>query len=273
MWNDIAELSEKKLDLSYLKQIERKKKLIHDAYDQDSIDRYIEHSDVKHISSSLKIEGTQISDDDTRDIYEQIMPKGIEFKTFLECHNLCTAAKMMKSQALSGIPLTYNGLMSLHLAIASNLLSQQNSGRIRSRMVQIGRGNYEVAAINQIDKLLHRLFDRCMKIEHPVVRAAFFSYNLVSIHPFVDFNGRTSRLCESYILVEAGYLPVDLKESEIRTYMELIRDGQEKGDRVNYEYIQFFSDLVCRKLDEVLDLLEIDYEERTERQIQNLSVF
>ncbi len=255
MWHDIADISKKKLEVNYLKQLEKKKDLIHAAYDKDYLERYMEHFDIKHIKSSLYTEGTMLSDDDTREIYESIMPRDTGFREFLECHNLCVASKLARSRALGGIPLTYDGLMSLHLAIASNLLSQENSGKIRNRMVRIGNDNYQVAAINQIDKLLKRLLEKCMNIENAVVRAAFFSYNLVSIHPFVDYNGRTSRLCESYILLGDGYFPVELKEDEVRTYMDLIRNGQERNDMVNYEYITFFSGLVNRRLDEVLEVL------------------
>lgn len=151
MWNDIAEISQKKLDLSYLNQIERKMRLMHAAYDEDYFGRYLVHSDVRHIKASLETEGTSVSFDDTRAIYEHVMPENMEYLAFMECNNLCVAAKMAKEKALSGIPLTYDGLMSLYLAIASNLLNQKNAGHIRTRMVEIGRGNYRVAVINQIE--------------------------------------------------------------------------------------------------------------------------
>lgn len=42
---------------------------------------------------------------------------------------------------------------------------------------------------------------------HPVRHAALAHYKLVDIHPFVDGNGRTSRLIMNLILLKAGYPP------------------------------------------------------------------
>ncbi|XP_018573126.1 adenosine monophosphate-protein transferase FICD homolog isoform X2 [Anoplophora glabripennis] len=43
---------------------------------------------------------------------------------------------------------------------------------------------------------------------HPVRYAALAHYKLVDIHPFVDGNGRTSRLIMNLILLKAGYPPI-----------------------------------------------------------------
>lgn len=43
---------------------------------------------------------------------------------------------------------------------------------------------------------------------HPVRYAALAHYKLVDIHPFVDGNGRTSRLIMNLILLKSGYPPV-----------------------------------------------------------------
>ncbi|MEW6520361.1 MAG: Fic family protein [Thermodesulfobacteriota bacterium] len=40
---------------------------------------------------------------------------------------------------------------------------------------------------------------------HPIVFAAWLHIRLVSIHPFVDGNGRTARLVMNLALLQAGY--------------------------------------------------------------------
>lgn len=51
---------------------------------------------------------------------------------------------------------------------------------------------------------------------HAVRYAALAHYKLVDIHPFVDGNGRTSRLIMNLILLKAGYPPVMiLKEQRL----------------------------------------------------------
>ena len=44
-----------------------------------------------------------------------------------------------------------------------------------------------------------------MSDDHPVIKAAIVHYQLVTIHPFEDGNGRTSRLVSDYVLDLGGY--------------------------------------------------------------------
>ena len=48
---------------------------------------------------------------------------------------------------------------------------------------------------------------------HPVLIAAYLHDELVRIHPFIDGNGRTSRLLMNLYLLRNGYTLVNLKGS------------------------------------------------------------
>lgn len=48
---------------------------------------------------------------------------------------------------------------------------------------------------------------------HPVEFAAVAHYKLVYIHPFIDGNGRTSRLLMNMILMKNGFPPVSIQVS------------------------------------------------------------
>lgn len=49
---------------------------------------------------------------------------------------------------------------------------------------------------------------------HPVKLAAIAHYQLVKIHPFVDGNGRTSRLLMNTILMKYGFPPVVIQKQQ-----------------------------------------------------------
>jgi Fic family protein len=54
-------------------------------------------------------------------------------------------------------------------------------------------------------------YTRQKPVLHPVILAAEMHERLVSIHPFIDGNGRTSRLLMNFILLKNGYTIANLK--------------------------------------------------------------
>ncbi len=58
----------------------------------------------------------------------------------------------------------------------------------------------------EIPQLLNELIDYVNNSsDHPIVKAAVAHYQLVTIHPFEDGNGRTARILSNYILSYYGY--------------------------------------------------------------------
>ncbi len=65
---------------------------------------------------------------------------------------------------------------------------------------------------------------------HPLVAAALFHIRFEAIHPFIDGNGRTGRLLANFILMRAGYLPVNIKFEDRRAYYEAFSAYHATGD-------------------------------------------
>lgn len=69
-----------------------------------------------------------------------------------------------------------------------------------------GRPDYIPPEYSEIPELLDELVDYVNTTEdHPLIVAAIVHYQLVTIHPFEDGNGRTARLMSGYILDFYGY--------------------------------------------------------------------
>jgi Fic family protein len=71
---------------------------------------------------------------------------------------------------------------------------------------------------------------------HPVALAAMAHHRLVSIHPFVDGNGRTARLVMNLILMRAGYPPTVILRVNRRQYYNVLAlaDKEQDGPLVNF---------------------------------------
>jgi Fic family protein len=89
---------------------------------------------------------------------------------------------------------------------------------------------------------------------HPVEYAAMLHLTLVTIHPFIDGNGRTARLLMNLALLQAGY-PITIIPPIIRSdYISTLRDAH-KGN--NQPFIDFISCCVWESQKDYLRLLMV----------------
>jgi Fic family protein len=65
---------------------------------------------------------------------------------------------------------------------------------------------------------------------HPVECAARLHVDFVGIHPFVDGNGRTSRLLMNFELMRQGFLPVIIQVEQRLAYYDALDTAHTRGD-------------------------------------------
>lgn len=69
-----------------------------------------------------------------------------------------------------------------------------------------GEPEYIPPEYNELPALINELVDYVnTSDDHPIIKSAIFHYQLVTIHPFEDGNGRTARVLSNYLLSYYGY--------------------------------------------------------------------
>ncbi|MEQ8559880.1 MAG: Fic family protein, partial [Cytophagales bacterium] len=78
--------------------------------------------------------------------------------------------------------------------------------RYRDSLVQIG--SYLCPEPKEIPSLVSELFYIMNSIKNPIIRAIYFHHEMIRIHPFIDGNGRTTRIAKNWILMYNLYPPI-----------------------------------------------------------------
>ncbi len=89
---------------------------------------------------------------------------------------------------------------------------------------------------------------------HPIEFAAWLHERLVSIHPFIDGNGRTARLLMNLALLNAGYNITTISPVVRNDYIAGLQDAQLKKNII--PFTNFISEMVLESQKEYLRIIE-----------------
>jgi len=81
----------------------------------------------------------------------------------------------------------------------------------RRTLVQIG--GYICPSPEHLNNLVAQLFYNLDQISHPLIKAIYLHHELIRIHPFIDGNGRTTRIAKNWILMFNLYPPIFIKDN------------------------------------------------------------
>jgi len=147
---------------------------------------------------------------------------------------------------------TENDLLSLHKMILSGI-DNQNAGFYRNVPVRLSGSRTVLPNPRKVPDLMstfHQWLQSSQDI-HPVDLAAEAHYRLVTIHPFIDGNGRTARLLMNFILLCHGYPPAIIRKSERGKYLDALEKAQTGGSLD--DYLQLIYRAVGRSLEIYLE--------------------
>ncbi|XP_056119781.1 protein adenylyltransferase FICD [Rhinichthys klamathensis goyatoka] len=194
--------------------------------------RVMEETYYHHIYHTVAIEGNTLTLSEIRHIIEtRYAVPGKSLQEQNEAIGVDVAMKYINTTLLSRAgAITVNDILEIHRRVLG-YADPVEAGRFRASQVFVG--HHIPPHPQDLDRHMQELVQWLNTEEalhlHPVEFAALAHYKLVYVHPFVDGNGRTSRLLMNLILMQASYPPITIrKEQRVEYYTAL--DTANEGD-------------------------------------------
>ncbi|WJY27545.1 MULTISPECIES: Fic family protein [Sporosarcina] len=200
--------------------------------------------------NSNAIEGNTLTINETKVVLEGITVGGKTLREHLEVINHRDAIQYVEEIVRNEEPLSEWQIKNLHRLVLKGI-HEEHAGVYRKEQVFISGANHRPPAHFLIQEEMEQLL-RWYETEgthlHPVERGAMLHALFVGIHPFIDGNGRTSRLLLNLEIMKEGFPAVVIKVSNRLAYYEALDKAHTTG---NYDD---FIALVAREVEDSLDL-------------------
>lgn len=194
--------------------------------------------------SSNAIEGNTLTRKETAEVLEKGITAVISGKPLrdqIEAINHGKAIEFVKDLAKrkkDHTEIKEEDINNIHRIILTGI-DDQWAGKYRETEVFIKGSNIELPQPIKFPYLMNEFIQwlSSQKKAHPVKVAADAHYKLVSIHPYIDGNGRTARLLMNLILIINGYPMAIIKNEERIQYLDSLEKAQLKGKFNSYYYL------------------------------------
>lgn len=206
--------------------------------------------------NSNAIEGNTLTLSETKVVLEGITIGGKSMVEHLEAINHRDAILFIEDLIANKEPLSEWNIKNIHALILKEI-DNTNTGKYRSENVVISGAKHIPSKYYEIGDLMQKLmveYQNEWKAFHPLVRATLIHGEFVKIHPFIDGNGRTSRLLLNFELMKNGYPPIIIKNEQRARYYDVLDLAH---TTMNYEpFIELVSELVIESEKLWLSLLD-----------------
>jgi Fic family protein len=205
--------------------------------------------------SSNALEGNSLTETETKIVIEDgITIGGKPIRDHLEALGHSEAYDFLY-QLAKGKEITETDIKELHRLFFYRIDAKQ-AGKYRECRVIITGTDFIPPAPDKIPDLIRSFITRLPEIRekfHPVEYAAIVHRELVTIHPFIDGNGRAGRLLMNLALLQTGY-PMAIIPPILRRDYLVTLNKTHQGD--NPPFIKFITGVCYESSKEYLRLLE-----------------
>jgi len=205
--------------------------------------------------SSNAIEGNTLSRIETAEVIERgvtAVISGKSLKDQLEAINHAKAVGLIKQLAKDRKGhqyITEDDIKTIHKIILDSI-NDEWAGKYRRTEVFVRGSDAEFPAPNAVPYAMQEFIQwlQGQQETHPVRVAAEAHFKFVSIHPFVDGNGRTARLLMNLILIMHGYPMAVIRNEDRAEYLATFDEARSKKN------MQPFYSIVGNAVERSLDI-------------------
>ncbi|CAN9513224.1 unnamed protein product [Ophioblennius macclurei] len=221
------------IDQRYFSLIDSKvQRLMSIPKSNSALRRVMEETYYHHIYHTVAIEGSTLTLSEIRHIIEtRYAVPGKSLQEQNEAIGVDVAMKYINTTLLSRSgAITVSDILEIHRRVLG-YVDPVEGGRLRTNQVFVG--HHIPPHPQDLQKHMQELVqwlnsDEALQL-HPVEYAALAHYKLVYVHPFVDGNGRTSRLLMNLVLMQARYPPITIRKEQRAEYYAAL-DTANEGD-------------------------------------------
>jgi excisionase family DNA binding protein len=205
--------------------------------------------------TSNAIEGNTLTRQETALVVDEgLTVEGKSLIEHQEAINHSLSLDYIYSLANQKQKLSLNEILEIHNIIL-NKIDDSNKGRLRTVPVRLKGSETILPNPLKVPELMND-FVVWLQDENqndPIKFAIDAHFKLVTIHPFVDGNGRVGRLLMNLLLIRSGYPPAIIRKEDRNLYVKSLEKGQTKQDMDDYYVLMI--NAVERSLDIYLEAL------------------
>lgn len=225
------------------------------SIDKVTLSTYEKDFELTYTHNSTAIEGNTLTLMETKVILEDgISVGGKELREIYEVTNHRKAYSYVKECIAKGLELNESIVKDIHAILTENIIV---GGIYRNQEVRItGAAHRPPSGSERYVQIKNFYADMPYKKELNAIELAAWTHaEFVRIHPFIDGNGRTSRLLMNYQLMRNGFLPISIAKEDRLSYYNVLEDY---AVNQNIEpFVEMIAELEEAQLEDYIRLIRV----------------
>ena len=222
--------------------------------------------------TSNAIEGNTLTRKETELVIEENLTSSSKpFVYYQEAVNhskaFCKILELIETKS----SINENEILNLHKLIL-NGINDEEAGFYRNCMVRISGSRVILPNPIKVPKLMDEFCTWLNNQNQNDFKTAVLAHlKFVSIHPFVDGNGRCARLLMNHLLLKAGFAPLIIQPRDRKKYLNAIEQAQLTQKEDNY--VSYMQILLLRSMKQIVSLLDTSKVDVMPKELLTISKF